>query len=188
MRAELRTDGTLRASHFEGFALILVVGLPLAAVAIWFTSPAPIEGVLWDGILVLLWAGALAGLERSEFVFDRRAQTMSWRKRTPFRRDGGTIPLSAIRSVGVERAVGAFTRSSNALRLMIDSKGGSVPFTTLHSGLTAPVFRVGQQIAAFLSEGGAQTIQFDRTPRFPRKRLRQAAAGREGTHEGRAGD
>lgn len=165
MKAELGTDGTLRVSNFETFLLVLVVGLLMLAIAMWFTPATPKQSAIWDGILALFSTAALAGVERSEFIFDRHTQTMSWRKRTPFGKKSGTIPLAAIKSVGVERGTGTGSRPSNALRLMIDTTGGSVPVTNAYSGLTEPAFRVGQQIAAFLSEGGAHPVQFDRRPR-----------------------
>lgn len=165
MKAELGTDGTLRVSNFETLLFVLAVVLIIVAIAIWFTPLTSKQSALWDGVLMLFAAGASAGVEHSEFLFDRRAQTMSWHKRTLYRKEGGTIPLVAIKSVGTERGVGSGSRPSNALRLMIDTTGGPVPVTNAYSGLTEPAFRVGQQIVAFLSEGGAYAIQFDRTPR-----------------------
>jgi len=160
--ATLQPDGSLRVYHFESFLLVLAGALVVIAIGIWFTPATPQQSAIWDAILVVFALAALAGVERSEFVFDKKAQTLSWRKKTPYRQESGTIPFSAITSLVLERDFTRAGRPGNARRLVILTTGGPVPVTNAFSGLTAAAERVGAEVSAYLSAGAPHPISFDK--------------------------
>jgi len=163
MVATEQPDGSLRVYHFESFLLVLAGALLVIAVGIWFTPATPQQSAIWDTILLLFSLAALAGVERSEFVFDKQTQSLSWRKKTPFRQESGTIPFSAIKSLVLERDFTRAGRPGNARRLVILTASGPVPVTNAYSGLTAAAEQVGTEVSAYLSAGAPHPIAFDKT-------------------------
>ena len=162
MVATPQPDGSLRIYHFESFLLVLVIALVVIAIGIWFTPATPKQSAIWDAVLLVFSLAALAGVERSEFVFDRKTQSLSWRKKTPFRQESGTIPFGAIKSIVLQRDFTSSGRPGNARRLVILTTGGPVPVTNAYSGFTRAAERVGAEISDYLSAGAQHPIAFER--------------------------
>jgi len=160
--ATLQPDGSLRVYHFESFLLVLAIALTVIAIGLWFTPATPQQSAIWDVVLLLFSLAALAGVERSEFIFDKKTQSLSWRKKTPFRQESGTIPFTAITSIVMERDFTRSGRPGNARRLVILTTGGPIPVTNAYSGLTAAAERMGEEISAYLSAGAPHPITFER--------------------------
>jgi len=137
--------------------VVLAGSLTVAGAAIWLSPATAGQCAGWDAVLGLFALASTAGVERSEFRFDQSTKTVSWSRRTVFRRLTGTFRFGDVTGIGFERSWTS-SRPSNARRLIIFTTRGPVPLTNAYSGILGAANAVGAEISSYLS------VPFDRLP------------------------
>lgn len=151
MTSERRADGTLVVRSTPAIALLVAGGCLVFAVVLYFDPhPAPNQA-LGAGVGVVIGAVFVLAAESSEFVFDPGEQCVHWKRATLLKRDGGTLPFTAIHALALETY--SHSRSTRGRRLSLVTPLRRIPLTTAYTGFTGGMERAAAEIQAVVGAG-----------------------------------
>lgn len=151
MRVERDTSGRLVVTNIETFLAVLLVLNIAGAIAVWFAPIDARTAAGWTATFGVFALALTAAQERSSFVFDGARGLLIWRKRTPFRNEGGELTLDDVTGLSLEsdHSVG---QHGTARRLVILTRKGPIPVTTAFTGVGRGAEQAGELVRSYLAE------------------------------------
>ena len=150
MRTTTDRDGRLIVSNDERWVLVLVVALAIGAGLVWLGVASRQATLAWSVGMLVAATLVLAGWERSTFAFDPRARELQWCRGTPYRDARGAVPFADITMLSIEQGFGPNGARSGAVRLVLHTTDGVVPFTNAYTAGRAVPHRVATEVIALL--------------------------------------